>query len=225
MPEPLLEIRSLTVVRGGHTILDDFDLSIEPGPPYAIVGESGSGKTTLLMAILGLLPVASGTIRVAGQDIGALGPRQRAALAGMVFQDYQLFPHLSVLDNATLAPRLHGKLNIEARALELLAGLGLEGLDQRYPHELSGGQRQRAAIARSLALEPEVLFFDEPSAALDHRTTDDLADLLRTLNGRGDLQIVVVSHDWPFIERCAERGVLLEQGKVAAEGALSSLRR
>lgn len=219
---PILEIRGLTVVRSGEPILAGFDLVVPRGAPYAIVGESGAGKTTLLMALLGLLPIAAGTLRVRGQDLTGLRPRRRAELAGLVFQDYQLFPHLSVLDNVTLAPRLHGRPDPEATARGLLDDLGLSELADRHPHALSGGQRQRVAIARSLALAPEVLFFDEPTAALDPRTTEDLAGLLDRLNATS--QVVVVSHDWPFLERACPRGALLEQGGLAAEGPLTGLR-
>lgn len=221
-PAPVLEIRGLTVVRSGKPILEAFDLVVPRGAPYAIVGESGAGKTTLLMALLGLLPPAAGTVRVSGRDITGLPPRRRAELAGLVFQDYQLFPHLTVLDNVTLAPRLHGRADPEAGARALLADLGLADLADRYPHALSGGQRQRVAIARSLALAPEVLFFDEPTAALDPRTTGDLAALLERLNATS--QVVVVSHDWPFLERACPRGALLEVGRLAASGTLESLR-
>jgi len=220
--EPVLEIVGLTVVRSGKAILEGFDLVVPRGAPYAIVGESGAGKTTLLMALLGLLPIAEGTVKVAGQALGGLPARRRAELAGMVFQDYQLFPHLSVFDNVTLAPRLHGRSDVEATARRLLADLGLSELADRHPHALSGGQRQRVAIARSLALAPEVLFFDEPTAALDPQTTESLAGLLDRLNATS--QVVVVSHDWPFLERGCPRGALLEPGGLAAEGPLSSLR-
>ncbi|PKN56025.1 MAG: hypothetical protein CVU56_18300 [Deltaproteobacteria bacterium HGW-Deltaproteobacteria-14] len=221
-PTPALEIRGLTVVRSGAPILEGFDLVVPRGGPYAIVGESGAGKTTLLMALLGLLPPAAGTVRVSGRDITGLPPRRRAELAGLVFQDYQLFPHLTVLDNVTLAPRLHGRADPEATARVLLDDLGLGDLADRYPHALSGGQRQRVAIARSLALAPEVLFFDEPTAALDPRTTGDLAALLDRLNATS--QVVVVSHDWPFLEGACPHGALLERGRLAAEGPLESLR-
>jgi len=224
MPEPLLSVDALTVHRGKTRVLHECSLTIEPGGPYAIVGESGSGKTTLLLAVMGLLPVSDGKIQLAGQDLAALDARQRARLAGLVFQDYQLFPHLTVLDNATLAPRLAGQSpeKVEASVRESLADLRIADLAGRYPHELSGGQKQRAAIARSMALSPQLLFFDEPSAALDLRTTEELADLLQRLNATS--QVIVVSHDWPFIERCCARGAVMENGRVSRVGAVSNLR-
>ena len=116
-----------------------------------------------------------------------------------------------------LAPGLHGRKGVEDAARSLLGELGLDGFDGRRPHELSGGQKQRVAIARSLVLEPSVVLFDEPSSALDPRTSRDLADLLSRLSDR--LQVVVVSHDRPFVERCCPRGVRLDAGKVGVAGA------
>jgi ABC-type polar amino acid transport system ATPase subunit len=223
MVEPLLSVIDLEVHRGRSVVLKGCDLAIDRGEPYAIVGESGSGKTTLLMAVLGLLPIAKGTVRVDNRDLPTLPPADRAQLAGMVFQDYQLFPHMTVLDNVMLAPRLSGRADgLEKRTRDILGDLGIGELAGRYPHELSGGQKQRAAIARSMVVAPKVLFFDEPSAALDHRTTDELATLLQTLNVTS--QVIVVSHDWPFIERCCPRGASMKDGVVERTGALAELR-
>ena len=218
---PLLAARDARARRGGALVLDGVSLAIFRGPPYALVGPSGSGKTTLLFCAAGLLPLAGGTIEITGAAVGRLPPRERAARAGLVFQDYQLFPHLSAIENVCLAPRLHGRPGYRARAEALLGELGLEGLGGRAPHELSGGQKQRVAIARSLILEPALLLLDEPSAALDERTTAELAALLLALNARS--QIVVVSHDRGFVERCCARGARMEGGKLCAEGDLGDI--
>lgn len=219
----LLEVRGLSARRGGALVLRDVTLSVDAGPPYAIVGASGSGKTTLLFCAAGLLPFEAGSVRVRGEELGRLGPRARARLVGLVFQDYQLFPHLTCLENVCLAPRLRGAKNAETDARALLGELGVAELAGRRPHELSGGQRQRIAIARSLILEPALLFLDEPSAALDGQTTDELAALLLRLSARS--QVVVVSHDRAFVERCCGRGARLRNGQVEAEGALDVLFR
>jgi polar amino acid transport system ATP-binding protein len=214
--EALILVEGLGVDRGGKPILRGVDLTVHKGPPFAIVGPSGSGKTTLLFAAAGLVPATRGRIAIGGKSLDGMPARERSALLGLVFQDYQLFPHLTVLENLTLAPRLHGRPGYEPAARALLADLGIEALADRRPHQVSGGQKQRVAIARSLMIEPSVLFFDEPSAALDERTTRELARLLLRLNER--IQIVVVSHDRPFVEQCCPRGVRLSAGLLAAEG-------
>lgn len=223
MPDdvPLLHVEALTVFRGKRKVLDRVSLNVPHGEPYAIVGESGSGKTTLLYAITGLLPMSEGTVEIRGHRIGMLSARERAKLFGLVFQDYQLFPHLSVWENVGLAPSLHGNDGAKELAKRLLEELRIEKLASRYPHELSGGQKQRVAIARSLVLEPSVLFFDEPSAALDAKTSDELALLLRELSQR--TQIVVVSHDIAFIERACTRGARMASGRIVREGALAEI--
>ncbi len=220
-PEALVHVEGLRVRRGGQLILHGIDLVIDKGPPFALVGESGSGKTTLLFAAVGLLPIESGRVEIAGQSLDKLSPRERSRLLGLVFQDYQLFPHLSVMQNLTLAPRLQQKPGHETLARDLLADLGISALAERYPHELSGGQKQRVAIARSLVMEPRVLFFDEPSAALDENTTRELAKLLLRLNET--TQVIIVSHDRPFIEQCCARGARMRQGRLEDEGEVKTI--
>jgi ABC-type sulfate/molybdate transport systems ATPase subunit len=221
--EAVLEVRALRVVRGGRAILDGFDLRIERGEPFGIAGPSGSGKTTLLFAVAGLSPPDGGTIEVGGVSLDGLAPHERAERVGIVFQDYQLFPHLTAMQNACLAPALHGVEGHEGRVRELFDALGLAELGDRAPHELSGGQKQRVAIARTLALRPEVVLFDEPSAALDPSTTDELARILRSLSH--ETQVIVVSHDLPFLERCCTRGLRLEAGQIAASGTVADITR
>lgn len=204
----LIELSNVQAVRGRTTILRDVSLRIEKSGPFAIVGESGSGKTTLLLCATGLLRPAAGEIRVEGR-------------VGLVFQDYQLFPHLTVRENVMLAPRLSGAGTDERRATELLEALRIGDLADRRPHELSGGQKQRVAIARSLILEPVVLFLDEPSAALDERTTRELAELLKSLSDR--VQIVVVSHDLSFVRACCERGARMDHGRIGPTLPLAQL--
>lgn len=218
--DAVLRVEDVRVRRGGRRVLDGLSLTIDRGEPFAIVGESGSGKTTLLYAVAGLIPLEAGTVEIGGRRLADLGHRERARSFGLVFQDYQLFPHLTVRENVLLAPRLHGREAAET-AQRLFEELRIDGLEDRRVHELSGGQRQRVAIARSLVLEPRLVFFDEPSAALDARTSDDLAELLRTINRR--TQIVAVSHDVPFIERCCGRGIRLDAGRIVQEGGVDAL--
>lgn len=222
MPETaLVEVTDLEVRRGSNTVLEGVSLAVAGGPPFALVGESGSGKTTLLFALLGLLKPARGSLKVCGENVEGLSPRERARRMGLVFQDYQLFPHLTVSQNLELAPRCHGQNAVAETGRALLEELRIETLTERYPHELSGGQRQRVAIARALILNPKVIFFDEPSSALDSKTTADLAQILLRINERS--QVVVVSHDLPFLEATCPRGALMSRGKITAQGTLREL--
>lgn len=221
MPDAVLRTDRLTVMRGGRTVLWDVDLAIERGAPMAIVGPSGCGKTTLLLAFAGLIPIASGQARVMGDSVSALAPRERAKRVGVVFQDYQLFPHLTVMENVCLAPSLHQIEGHRERAEALLTRLEIHGLANHGCHELSGGQRQRVAIARCLVLRPSVVLFDEPSAALDPRTSRDLAGLLGSLSET--TQVVVVSHDPAFVTLCCPRAARLEKGRIAGLGTPADL--
>ena len=218
---PILELSHIDVHRGAQHVVRDVSLTVTPGAPFAIVGESGAGKTSLLMAAAGLLRPTRGTARVAGRDVYAVDRTERARLLGLVFQEYHLFPHLTVAENVTLAPRLQQDPAARERGLTLLRELGLGDLSERGVQALSGGQKQRVAIARSLALEPRVLFFDEPSAALDEKTGLELASLLTDLATR--IQVVIVSHDRTFLEGCCPRGAKLASGRLVAEGPLGNL--
>jgi ABC-type sulfate/molybdate transport systems ATPase subunit len=221
MGAEICSVRNLQVVRSGRLVLDNLSLELTRGEPFAIVGRSGSGKTTLLAAMTGLLKPDSGSVLFGSREVGELSFAERASRFGLVFQDYQLFPHLSVIENLLLAPRVRGLPHGREKALALLEDLGVASLAERIPGQMSGGQKQRVAIARSLLLEPQVLFLDEPSAALDEKTTFELADLLSSLNHKS--QIVAVSHDRPFLSRFVKRGIRLEGGGIAASGALTDL--
>lgn len=221
MAESLLNVEHLEVRRGRNVILSNLSLQIESGPPFAIVGESGSGKTTLLLAIMGLIAKANGSIEIQGKDISELPAQLRAQSIGLVFQDYALFPHFTVEENIVFAPNRHGQKSAPQKALELMEELRIAPLRHRYPHELSGGQRQRVAIVRSLILEPTILFFDEPSAALDIQTSTELAGLLKSINQKS--QVIVVSHDIPFLNHFCENGVQMHAGNIIKSGPLSAL--
>lgn len=209
----LLSARNLSVLRDGNPILEDFNFDLEKGSPFAVTGKSGSGKTTFLFALLGLIPISAGTVEICGESLADLSPARLAQLAGLVFQDYQLFPHLTARENILLSPKINRMDIADGRFLKLLEQLDIAELSERYPHQLSGGQKQRVAIARALILEPKLLLLDEPSAALDSLTSQHLADTLIRINNQ--TQTVVVSHDKPFIERFCLRRIELARGKIA----------
>lgn len=217
----LCQVKNLEVKRKNNKVIDSLSFDLFRGSPFAVVGESGSGKTTLLAAMTGLISNVKGSILYNQIEVQAMNVTDKAACFGLVFQDYQLFPHLSVIDNILIAPRARNiAINI-SDAIELLSSLGIEDLKNRFPHELSGGQKQRVAIARSIILKPKILFLDEPSAALDEKTSLSLAKLLITLNEK--IQVVMVSHDLKFLRTCCDRGLSLDKGKLKAMGDLNSI--
>lgn len=218
---PLCLVRDLKVSIKSNVLLSDLNLVIEKGDPFAIVGSSGAGKTTLLHSLTGLIHYDVGEIFYSGNNLRLLSLAERANYFGLVFQDYQLFPHLTILDNLKIAfDSRNIPLNMND-VLQLIDELNIIDFLNRYPFELSGGQKQRVAIGRSLLLKPKILFLDEPSAALDDKTSKELALLLRRLNRH--TQIVVVSHDRPFLNEFIGDGIRLEQGKIIQAGPLPSL--
>lgn len=221
LTQPLCSVKNLEIWRGHNKVINSIDLQIVRGDPFAIVGESGSGKTTLLNAMTGLLPNFQGTVFYHEHEVRSLSFSERASLFGLVFQDYQLFPHLSVLDNIMLAPNVRDLPITRESAIDLLDNLGIKDLHMRFPHQISGGQKQRVAIARSLILSPQILFLDEPSAALDEKTTEQLAKLLLKLNEK--IQIVIVSHDQLFLRLCCSEGIQMQSGKITATGPLKNI--
>ena len=196
-------------------------MEVPTGKIASVLGRSGAGKTTLLRCLSGLDPFDGGTIDVGGVTFGA-GAKHGSfgGKIGLVFQSFELFPHLSVLDNCTLAPRVvrgEPRARAEARAKELLAELGIEDKAKSYPEALSGGQKQRVAIARALAMEPSVLLYDEPTSALDPALKHEVGRTLRRVAGTGVTQIVV-THDLPVAREASDLVFVLDKGRVAAFG-------
>lgn len=202
----MLEIKNLKKSFDGRQILNGVDLTVEDGQILCIVGPSGAGKTTLLRCITGLEAADSGEFLIDGQPFDPKGMEASDAVMGVVFQDFNLFPHLSVLENITLAPQLVLKeaKAAEQRGLDLLDQLGLEDKGGLYPYQLSGGQKQRVAIARALAMKPKILCYDEPTSALDPQLRDEVATLLLKLKAQGMTQLVV-THDMDFAEKIADK--------------------
>ena len=219
----ILSVENVTkTFPGGVLALNDVSLSVRPGEVVVIVGPSGSGKSTLLRCLNGLESVDSGSIEVDNHTLD--GHRSERDIirreVGMVFQAFNLFPHLTVLENITLAPKLvRGKSRAEAvaEASELLARVGLDGYESRYPSQLSGGQQQRVAIARALAMQPKVMLFDEATSALDPETVGEVLEVMRDLAKSGTTMLVV-THEMGFAREAGDRVIFMDQGAVVEQG-------
>lgn len=202
----MLEVQELKKSFGGRQILDGVDLTVKDGEILCIVGPSGAGKTTLLRCITGLEAADSGKFLIDGRPFDPQGTDRSDSVIGVVFQDFNLFPNLTVLENVTLAPTLvlkKAKAAARQDAENLLKELGLDGKGDLYPYQLSGGQKQRVAIARALAMKPKILCYDEPTSALDPNLRDEVAKLILGLKKDGMTQLVV-THDMEFAQKVAD---------------------
>lgn len=196
----MLEVKNLSKEFNGHRILRDISFTLKYGEIMTIVGPSGAGKTTLLRIIAGLETKDSGEILIDGKPYDS-------GKVGVVFQDYNLFPNLSVLQNITLAPTLvlkKSKTEAEQDARVLLKRLQISGREQQYPYELSGGQKQRVAIARALAMKPRILCYDEPTSALDPNLRKEVEKMILSLKKSGLTQLII-THDLNFAENVADQ--------------------
>ncbi|MGN6221015.1 MAG: amino acid ABC transporter ATP-binding protein [Microbacterium sp.] len=228
----LVEIHNVHKSYGGVPVLAGIDLTVQPGEVVAILGPSGSGKSTLLRTINHLESVDRGSVTLDGRLIGyeRRGDRlyelrereilKRRTQVGLVFQNFNLFPHLTALENVTEAPVATGLLDKDA-ARELARGLldrvGLGDRADHYPRQLSGGQQQRVAIARALALSPRVLLFDEPTSALDPELVGEVLDVIRDL-ARSGTTLIIVTHEIGFAREVADRIVFVDAGRILEEG-------
>ena len=208
---------------GTFKALDDVSLDIPSGTLTALLGPSGSGKSTLLRAIAGLEDLDGGSVVIAGQDVTHLPPQRRGI--GFVFQHYAAFKHLTVRDNVTfgLTIRKRPKAETTKRVDDLLEVVGLAGFQHRYPAQLSGGQRQRIALARALAVDPQVLLLDEPFGALDAKVRDDLRRWLRRLHDEVHVTTVLVTHDQEEALDVADRIAVLNAGRIEQVGSPDEL--
>lgn len=202
----MLELKEVTKKFGDRTILDHVDLTVEDGKILCIVGRSGGGKTTLLRCISGLEQIDSGQILVDGIAFDPYVNSTNDAVIGVVFQEYNLFPHLTVLQNVMLAPMMvlkKDKKKVQTEAQELLQKLALEDKGNLYPWQLSGGQKQRVAIARALAMKPRILCYDEPTSALDPGLRDTVKEIILDLK-KDKMTQIIVTHDIDFAEEIAD---------------------
>jgi putative ABC transport system ATP-binding protein len=226
----LVRLTDITkVYQGGVTgALNGVSLTVEAGEFTAVMGPSGSGKSTLLNLVAGLDRPSSGSVMVAGADLGEMGEsglaRFRRDHIGFVFQFFHLLPNLSVLENVLIPAQLRSRVSAEAPARKLLAQLGISELADRYPGRLSGGQQQRVAIARALINEPTLLLADEPTGALDTRSGEQVMDLLAQLHGRGQT-ILLVTHDPKLATRYAARVISVMDGRIIDDARLDTSER
>ena len=223
---PKVRIDDLTKYYGQRLVLDEVDLDVAEHEVVCLIGASGSGKSTLLRCINRLVAFDHGRILLDGVDVtdASFGRNGLSKRVGIVFQSFNLFPHKTVLDNITLAPRrVHGIARAEAeeRAVELLARLDLAGYERSYPEQLSGGQQQRVAIVRALATSPDVLLLDEVTAALDPELIGGVLDVIREL--KGSMTMVIVTHEMGFARDVADRVAFLDEGRIVEMGAAAQV--
>ena len=212
---------------GPVEVLKGVSLSVETGQVVAIIGRSGSGKSTLLRCINGLEICQSGRIEVAGHVLDQDQKRLRELRkdVGIVFQSYNLFPHLTVGENIMLAPRIAKGLDaatVRKLAVDVLAQVGLSEKFDAYPDNLSGGQQQRVAIARSLAMQPKVMLFDEVTSALDPELTGEVLIVMENL-AKGGMTMLLVTHEMNFARNVADTTVFMHQGKIWEAGASTAI--
>jgi polar amino acid transport system ATP-binding protein len=233
-PRSALVMRGVTKAFGEHTVLKALDLEVAPGEKVAIVGPSGSGKTTILRLTIGLERPEAGTINIGGRYLwhveteGGLEPagerhaRQVRSTVGMVFQHFNLFPHMTALQNVA-EPLAHAlrrpKREAEAEATKLLTDVGLSSHLRKHPAQLSGGQQQRVAIARSLALQPRLMLFDEVTSALDPELVGEVLRVIRELANNTSMTMMLVTHEISFAREIADRVIMFDQGEIVEQGS------
>ncbi len=218
-----LDIAGLEARYGEHTVLSGIDMSVGRADVIGLIGPSGSGKSTILRVLMGLLPPVGGTVKLDGEAVNYADAGQVRRLRdriAIVFQQYNLFQNMSVLENVCVAPikiKKRPRKEVEEEARELLAKVGLGDKLKRYPDELSGGQQQRVAIVRALALHPEILLLDEVTAALDPELVSEVLDTIRLLAKEG-MTMLIVSHEMAFIREVASRVVFMAGGRIVETG-------
>ncbi|ANF58987.1 ectoine/hydroxyectoine ABC transporter ATP-binding protein EhuA [Halotalea alkalilenta] len=230
---PLVRFSKVTKRYGEHTVLDDLDLDVAAGEKVTIIGPSGSGKSTVLRILMTLETLSDGLIEIDGEPLwherrtDQLRPASEAHLRkmrgqlGMVFQQFNLFPHMSVQRNLTEAPRQVlglSRKEAQSRATELLERVGLADHANKYPGQLSGGQQQRVGIARALMMRPRIMLFDEPTSALDPELVGEVLHVIRTLADEHDLTVLMVTHEMSFARRFSDRVCFFDKGRIHEQG-------
>jgi polar amino acid transport system ATP-binding protein len=220
--QPIIRIDALWKSFGDLEVLKGIDLKVMKGDHICIIGPSGSGKSTLIRCINGLTPINSGSVLVEGREVNdaKIDKRQLRQKVGIVFQQYNLFPHKTALQNIMMAPLLvlkEDKTEVQTRARSLLAKVRLEGKEDTFPGQLSGGQQQRVAIARSLAMRPDVMLFDEVTAALDPETVSEVLLTIKELAADG-MTCILVTHEMGFAREVADRVYFTDAGRIVEHG-------
>ena len=216
----MIVVKDLKKNYNGLDVLKGIDLTINKGDVVCLVGPSGCGKSTFLRCLTRLEEPDGGTVMLDGKEITERDIDTTRAQMGMVFQHFNLFPHMTILKNMTIAPMqlLHkSKEDAEKTALELLSRVGLADRANAYPSQLSGGQKQRVAIVRALAMQPEVMLFDEPTSALDPEMVGEVLEVMKELANSG-MTMVVVTHEMGFAREVADRVLFMADGKLIEEG-------
>ncbi|MBP1849498.1 ectoine/hydroxyectoine ABC transporter ATP-binding protein EhuA [Rhizobium halophytocola] len=238
MSEPIIVFDKVKKAYGNFTVLQDLDFHVNQGEKVTIIGPSGSGKSTVLRILMTLETITDGVVYVGGDPLwhenkngtlvkaGEAHLRKMRTQLGMVFQQFNLFPHMTVLRNLTEAPRVvlgMSKAEAKDRAEELLALVGLSEHAQKFPGQLSGGQQQRVGIARALAMRPKILLFDEPTSALDPELVGEVLNVIRTLASEHDLTMLMVTHEMRFAREISDRVCFFDKGKIHEEGTPDEL--
>ncbi len=219
----IIEVKNLHKYFGNLEVLKGIDCTIDKGEVVSIIGPSGSGKSTFLRCLNLLEEVTKGQILINGKDITSkeIDINKMRTEIGMVFQQFNLFPHMNVIDNITLAPMKINKVSrneAEKQAMELLRKVGLEQKAKEYPSKLSGGQKQRVAIARALAMNPEIMLFDEPTSALDPELVGEVLNVMKELAHEG-MTMVIVTHEMGFARDVCDRVIFMDGGNIIEQGA------
>ncbi len=221
----IVEVKNLKKQYGDNVILKNINLHIDRGEVVSLIGPSGSGKSTILRCIADLESITSGKILIEGNNLTDKNvdkkiKKEMLLKTGMVFQTFNLFPHMSVRNNIVRTLKLVKNMNTEkaeSLAKEMLSLVGLSDKINNYPNELSGGQKQRVAIARALALKPDIMLFDEPTSALDPELVKEVLDIIRKLKSQ-KITMLIVSHEMNFVREISDRVIIMEEGEILETG-------
>ncbi|APO70400.1 ectoine/hydroxyectoine ABC transporter ATP-binding protein EhuA 3 (plasmid) [Rhizobium gallicum] len=238
MSDPIIVFDKVKKAYGNFTVINELDFEVRRGEKVTIIGPSGSGKSTVLRILMTLEGINDGVVYVGGEPLwherrnGAMVPatekhlRKMRTQLGMVFQQFNLFPHMTVLRNLTEAPRVVLGLSKEEarrRAEELLELVGLVDQAHKFPAQLSGGQQQRVGIARALAMRPKIMLFDEPTSALDPELVGEVLNVIRKLAAEHDLTMLMVTHEMRFAREISDRVCFFDKGRIREEGTPDQL--
>ena len=231
MKEKIIEVINLKKQFGNNLILDDINFTINKGEAVSLIGPSGSGKSTILRCIADLETLTGGKILIEGHNLQDKGidrkiKKELLLKTGMIFQNFNLFPHMTVKDNIVKTLRIVKKTDVkkaEEIAEKVLETVGLADKKDNFPNELSGGQKQRVAIARGLALEPDILLFDEPTSALDPELVKEVLDIIRKLKKERKMTMLIVSHEMKFVREISDEVIVMENGKILEKGTVEKI--